>query len=280
MANRRKIDHEEKLARRRAALHWAGTWLLRGFAALSVLVAVPAAGHAAYRWLITSPTFSIGEIMISGIERTSDRDLRSWLGISEGDNVFVTDTAAAERRLASLPWVEDARVRVRFPQGLAVEVLERRAVALVDLGHLYLVDPRGRVFKRAMPKDPLDLPVITGLPRDDWAEGGIARDRLLRALETLEALSAHPVLSGLPPQELQVDEAGGLTLFLGERGMMVLLGSGDLEKKLDRLSLVIDEAERLGKRVEMVRLDNRTRPEWIAARLSRKGSGSKSTPQG
>lgn len=136
------------------------------------------------------------------------------------------------------------------------------------------------MFKRAMPHDPLDLPVITGLPRDEWLEGGGARARLAIAMEELELVQGHAIVRRLPLQELQIDEGEGITLFLGERGMKVTFGHGDLQRKLDRLALVLDEAERRGKRVEAVRLDNRTRPEWIAARLASSGSGKRAAPEG
>lgn len=275
------MDRQELIARRRAALRLARGLLIRALAAAAVVGGLPWGAIALHRWATTSPRFAIDEITISGLEQTRDRDLLARLGIARGENVFSIDVDAAAQRLSALPWVEEARVQTRFPQGVIVEVLEREARALVDLGHLYLVDGRGTVFKRAMPHDPLDLPVITGLPRDEWLEGGgEARERLARALESLEIVSDHRITSRLPLQELRIDEGEGLTLFLGERGMMVTIGHGDLQRKLDRLSLVLDEAERRGKRVEAVRLDNQTRPEWIAARLVGSGSGSKAAPEG
>lgn len=274
------MDRQERIARRRAALRLVRGLLIRALAAAAVVAGLPWGVIALHGWATTSPLFAITEITISGLDHTQERDLLARLGIAPGDNVFSLDVDAAAQRLTSLPWVHEARVQTRFPQGVIVEVLEREARALVDLGHLYLVDERGAVFKRAMPHDPLDLPVITGLPRDEWLEGGGARERLVIAMEELELVQRHGIVRELPLQELQIDEGEGLTLFLGERGMKVTVGHGDLQRKLDRLALVLGEAERRGKRVEAVRLDNRTRPEWIAARLAGSGGGRRAAPEG
>lgn len=280
MTNRRRIDREEEIARRGARLRRAIRGLARLLGAAAVLASAPALVFFGHRFLSSSALFAIDEITISGISRVSERDVIAKLGISTGDNIFLVETREAAKRLESLPWIEGAEVRLRFPQGVAIEVLERVPRALVDLGHLYLADEGGDIFKRAMPSDPLDLPVITGLPREEWNHAeAMARQRLVATLEALEIIERHPMIESFPIQQLHVDEAEDLTLVLGAHAMTVHLGQGELLRKMDRLERVIAAAARRGKRIELARLDNRTRPEWIAARLSRRSETSRN-PEG
>ncbi len=281
MTNRRRIDPAERIAQRKARAKRAIRLLGRVLGGLLLLGSMPAAVYFGHRFLTESPLFAIREITITGLSRISEIEAIAHLPIAVGDNLFRARLAESVERLESLPWVAKAEMRFRFPQGIEFAVLERVPRALVDLGHLYLVDEGGTIFKRAIPSDPLDLPVITGLPREEWNHAAaVARRRLVSALETLEVLEKHPLVARHPIQQLQVDEADEYTVVLGERPMIVHLGQGDLTAKMDRLSRVIDEAERRGKRVDLARLDNRTRPEWVAARLSRRPGGVASAPEG
>jgi len=234
-----------------------------------MVAAIGFGGREAYRFATTSPVLAISEIRLTGNARTKEREIRQALGHAEGDNILLADGRDAEARLRELPWIAKATVSRSFPQGLEVEVLEREAAALVDLGHLYLVDREGEVFKRVMPGDPMDLPVITGLSRDEWTERPIeARAKLGEVLGALEIYGESEIAKSLPVSELHFDQTEGLTLYLGDRGLAAKLGSGDLARKLERLALVVGWVERRGEELELVRLDNRTRPGWIAARLS------------
>lgn len=237
-----------------------------------VLGATTFSVRAAHRFATTSPHLAIASIVIHGNERASEREILALLGIAAGDNLLLADVAAAEAGLADHPWVERASVRRSFPQGLEVEVLEREATALVDLGHLYLVDRTGKVFKRVLPGDPLDLPVLTGLSREEWSErSDEARGKLRTLLEALEIYAESDLGQRLPISEIHSDDAEGLTLYLGDRGLVVKLGEGDVERKLARLALVVTFAERRGEQLELVRLDDRKNPGRIAARLSEGG---------
>lgn len=281
MANRRRMDPEERRALRKARLRRMVRVVSRAVTGVVLLVSTPTAIFFGHRFLTTSPLFAIDEITISGLSRTTESEALASLPIARGENIFRARLEESAERLESLPWIERALPRLRFPQGVEFEVLERVPKALVDLGHLYLADEGGTIFKRAMPSDPLDLPVITGLPRDEWNHGeAMARQRLVSALEALAILERHPVVARFPIQQLHVDDADGLTLVLGEGAMTAHLGQGDLSRKMDRLSRVIDEAERQGKRIELARLDNRTRPDWVAARLRRKPSEATGAPEG
>ena len=269
MANRRKVDRGEQVrAAKQTAKRTAR--ILGKLLLVSAIVGGTGWGaRALWIFATTSPRFAIETIEVTGFERADEEELRGLLGIVRGENLFLADTENGRDRLLSHPWVREARVERRFPQGIAVTVLERSPRALVDLGHLYLVDDRDEVFKRALPGDPADLPVITGLAREEWTERPReARERLREAIELIGAVESRTALAELPPAEVHLDEAEGLTLYLGDGETAVKLGRDDIEAKLGRLERVLAELDRRGERAELLRLDNRTRPGWIAARLA------------
>lgn len=269
MANRRRIDRAEQARKALSLAKRIGLFTLRVTGLLLAVASICGGGWAAIRWITTTPRLAIETFTITGNDRATETEIRGLLGIRAGENLLVADLGSAHDRLLSHPWIREVSIARRFPQGLDIAVVERQPVALVDLGHLYLLDERGEVFKRALPGDPLDLPVITGLPRGDWADRPEeARQRLDEALHALGAWGAREKSRTLQAAEVHLDEAEGVTLYLGDRGPAVKLGHGDFERKLDRLDRVLAEVERRGERVELVRLDNRARPGWIAARFA------------
>lgn len=274
MANRRKVDRGEQVRAAKATAKRTARVLGKLLVVAAIVGGAGWGTRALWVFATTSPRFAIETIEVTGYERAEEEELRGLLGIAPGENLFTADTGSARDRLLSHPWVREAQVERRFPQGIAVSVLERRPRALVDLGHLYLLDEKDEVFKRALPGDPADLPVITGVSREDWTERTReARERLRGAVELLDAVERRAALAELPAAEVHLDEAEGPTLYLGDGETAVKLGHDGFEAKLDRLERVLAELDRRGERAELLRLDNRTRPGWIAARLKTTSGG-------
>ncbi|MCZ7682021.1 MAG: cell division protein FtsQ/DivIB [Sandaracinaceae bacterium] len=181
----------------------------------------------------------------------------------------------AEERLSAHPWIAEAHVTRRLPGSYEIEVRERRAVALLALGEVFLVAEDGAVFKRAEDGDPIDLPVITGVERERFL-----RDRAFRTSILLEAVALLHDYRGAglarrePIGELHVERDDGLSLYVGEDATYVRLGHGPFRPKLRRLRTVLDELGRRGARAEYVYLDNERRPDRVTVRVREPDEGS------
>src|SRR5204863_5650980 len=103
--------------------------------------------------------------------------------IALGQNVFDASPEEVRARLERHPWIAEAHVERRLPGTYRIEIRERRAIALLALGDVYLVAEDGAVFKRVEGDDPVDLPVITGVERDRFTS-----DRAFRTSILLEAV--------------------------------------------------------------------------------------------
>jgi cell division protein FtsQ len=137
----------------------------------------------------------------------------------------------------------------------------------VDLSGLYLVDRRGQVFKRAVPGDGLDLPVVTGLAREDHvARREETERRIEAALELLDRWRDAGLDRRAPVSQVHLDPDLGVRVYVGDDGMEIRLGQGDLPAKLERLGRVLSALEADGRRAEVLHLDNRRHPDWVAVR--------------
>lgn len=263
-ANRRRVDSEPGAWRGTAAR--AVSLVLPSVAAVALLAG---ATYALWRVGVEGPALRLREIRFEGLGRATREELLELSPAHAGDHLLAVDPAAVEAALARHPWIDTVAVRRSLPPALEVTVTERRAVALVDLGGLYLVDSHARVFKRAAPGDGLDLPVVTGIAREDWVERRPELEPLLSgALALLDRWAERGLDRRAPVSEIHIDPDWGVTVYAGREGTEIRLGTGDLPAKLSRLERVLDALDADGREASVLHLDNRRRPEWVAVRLA------------
>jgi cell division protein FtsQ len=262
--NRRRVDRAPDERRRGAARA-----ILSLVPVLGVLAAIAIAGGLLWRFAFVGDLFRIREIRFEGLSRATADELLELSPVQRGDHLLLCDTDVLAAALRRHPWIASVQAERELPRTLVVRASERRAAALVDLGGLYLVDATGEVFKRAVPGDGLDLPVITGIGREAWVERRQEVEPLLTAALALLARWAERGLDRTEPvSEIHIDPDYGTTLWAGSDGLEVRLGHGDLPEKLDRLERVLSAVAADRERAEVLHLDNRRRPDWVTVRLA------------
>jgi cell division protein FtsQ len=243
--------------------------ILRTTAAMGISTALCLGAWQGYRFAERATFFTLREVRFTGLAHATREELLQRSGLLLGTNLFHLDLAAATRAIEAHPWVASARLSRRLPGAVDVEVVEHRPAANLQLGGLYLLDDLGRVFKRAAADDGVDLPLITGMKREDW--GGnrpAAQLRVYTALQLLDAWKAE----GLPVsslEEVRLDDDGGLTAVARDGGELqeIHLGARDLSLKLRRLVQVRAALQRRGERASRIDLDNQAQPDFVAAQV-------------
>jgi cell division protein FtsQ len=137
-------------------------------ATASVLLAVAALAFVvlAVNWAIHRPIFALRAIRIEGeVTRSNAATIRANATPKLAGNFFTIDLAKARRAFESVPWVRQAVVRRVWPNRLAVQLEEHRAVAVWgrDSATDKLVDSFGEVFEANLGDIEDDnLPVLSG----------------------------------------------------------------------------------------------------------------------
>lgn len=239
--------------------------LVLGLAAATVTGAIQG-----WRALDRAGALRIRTVRFEGLVRSTADELLALSPVKPGDQLVSADVDAMEQALGRHPWVRQVDVQRRWPPSLTVKVTERTATALVDLAGLYLVDGEANVFKRAAAGDGLDLPLVTGISRNDFLQRPAAVEPLLAgALALARAWREGGRDAMAPLSEIHVDPGDdGTTIYVGEEGTQVRLGSGDLPAKLSRLEKVLSALRAEGKKAEVLHLENRLHPSWVAVRLA------------
>ncbi len=118
------------------------------------------------------------------------------------------------------------------------------------------------------------MPILRGVSREDHAAQGEETEALFReAIGVLAAWREAGLEKRAPVSEVVVDRVEGMTVFCGREPVAVKLGVGEVPEKLGRLDQLLTELQRRGARAEVVRLDNRARPGWVAVQLAQASGG-------
>lgn len=137
------------------------------------------------------------------------------------DAGFMTvDLASIRTAVESLPWVDQARVKRRWPNGLRIEVTEQ--VAAARWGEAGLLNTRGELFIRDARHVPSELPRLDGPAGTEWQ---VAQRYLTAQGRLIEA--------GMRLTALKLDARGAWELELAN-GIEVRLGRREVELRLDR----------------------------------------------
>ncbi|AKF83079.1 cell division protein FtsQ [Myxococcus fulvus] len=265
--NRRRQDSAQRNEAVKSAVRSKGPGVVKVLALTLTTGLLVWGGVETRKWALSSPRFELAAVSFAGLERASRVELLRLAALTKGQNLWTLDTGALERAMRQHPWVKKVEVTRRFPNRVSVQVSEHVPEALAVLGELYVLDEEGEPFKRVTPGDGLDLPLVTGVDRDGYvADPDVARQRFQAALEVARAYtSASP---GKPERLSEVRMEGREVTLVAASGQEVRLGEGDSEVKLQRLARVRRELSARGLAAEIIHLDNRARPGWVAVKIS------------
>jgi cell division protein FtsQ len=158
-------------------------------------------------------------------ERVSAEQVRAAVAPALDGGFFAVDLGAVRRAVESVPWVERAEVRRRWPDTLEVRVVERVVAAAWADGRL--VDADGGLFSVPGDTIPEGLPLLSG--PDSRAADALAFHR-----EIAQAMRG----TGMAPQSLALSARGSWTLRT-TAGAELVLGreqpGGRLRRFLDAL---------------------------------------------
>jgi cell division protein FtsQ len=148
---------EQRVRKRFARRQWARRWMRwRIVVAALALVALVATAV----WLVFfSAVLSVTTVTVDGNRVLGPDRVLAVAQVPVGEQLATVDLEAISRRVAALAEVEDVDVTRSWPDGVRIDVTERTAVAVVELGgRLRGLDATGVVFReyrnppRGMPR--------------------------------------------------------------------------------------------------------------------------------
>jgi cell division septal protein FtsQ len=158
---------------------------------LAVSFVAAAAAALLLARFVSGDRFALTRFEISGNSRARTEEILDVLSAWRGKNLVALDLAPLAARLAAQPWIDRATVTKRFPDGIAVRVAEKKAVALFREGDAFWwVDSQGRLIARYDPRrDRAEYVILSGDRRTLSDAVGLLEDLRARRPEYFSALS-------------------------------------------------------------------------------------------
>jgi cell division protein FtsQ len=209
------LDPATARSRRRfARRQWRRRWLAWRFVVVLVLVLALLGTGVFAVWF--SSWLDVEGVDVSGAQTISAADVRDRALIEDGTPLARVDVDRAEARVRSLAVVKEAEVSRQWPDTVLIEIVERVAIAVVEIGgRLRGMDADGVVFRDYNRPPP-------GLPRVQ-TDIGTSAEALREAALVISALPESLTLLVDYVHVVTVDE---ISLFLKD-GRQVVWGSAD-----------------------------------------------------
>lgn len=245
--------------------------VLKGLAVAGALALVGVGVYFSYQHISTSTYFDIKQIEIHGISHAPKSEILNLLKDIKGKMILRVDNNELEKMLITHPWIRKAKVNRILPDTLIVDIDEQQAEALIQLGHIYLVNEAGEVFKRALSYEMADLPLITGISRLSFLEGAKkAQNRIQKALTALRYYQKEN-----RPQvgKINIGQSDEITFFLKTNKVEFHFGSEITDDRLAKLDAVWTA---LGPRINSAQalfFDNEMRTNRVVVRMSKDEQG-------
>ena len=257
----RKAQAQPK--RKRAPL-WR---LFRAIAFTLCLVALFELGVAA----LTSPRFAVQEVSSDTVQVVPEAIIEEAKSSLLGQNFFRADTASGVEMLSQLPPVQSVSIQrqLDWPPRMHLSVVERQPFARVEgeSKEWFVVDREGMPFRPATPEDEklytvcskaLKPEIGQKLEMKHWAP-------VVEFAQTLQQDTEQGHDWAL--RAIYFDEHGFASLRLAETGasqdrMLVHLGTGPWDKKLQRTRQALTWLQAKGVQAESLNLISAKRPVW------------------
>lgn len=204
-------------------------------------------------WFLHTDLLKINNIDITGCNIINKNKLIQRAGIEKGDNILAINLKEKSRILEKDPWVYKAVVKRRLPDRIEIQIKEREPLAVIQLDNFYLVDRHGDIFEK-IERSETDLPLLTGLKKDDFINKPQESSRVLNAaLSLIENLQKNNLLNGCNT-EIEMDGFFGLKVFNAADQTNIFLGFDGYKEKLDLLHKIVEDLSRKGLSAEAVNL--------------------------
>lgn len=202
-------------------------WLPLLLVVVSLLDHTPASADETIRYLVIE----------GNIEDRQRAEVTTRLMAIEGQ---LSDIDRVRDRLLSLDWIANAEVRFNWPDELVVQVYPEQAIAYWN--DLAFINKEGVAF-RSVYHAGVDLPHLFG-----------PEDQIEAVLDQYLAIR-----KALPERAIESVEvrARGAVAFELRSGWQVLLGSEDIDQRLQRAGVVIRRLEAMGVEPDQTRIDAR-----------------------
>lgn len=194
-------------------------------------------------FLQTSPYFDCAVIEIVKEGKSGKFEAKKdFFRLNPALNIFMANHLVLAKTIKDAhPEFQDVEIIKFLPDRIIAKIRDRRAVAKIKLGKIYLVDCEGVVLSQSADEIGIkQLPFIIGLESQLFnpRQGRVLKsNRLLRALNLQTLISRRNELKGFPLSVIDISYPEKTNFTLD--GITIIIGDNEFERKLDLLVQIL-----------------------------------------
>ncbi|OQX85940.1 hypothetical protein B6D60_07055 [candidate division KSB1 bacterium 4484_87] len=213
--------------------------------------------------------FKLRAVQISGNHYVTKEDIARLIDIDFSKDLFQIDVDSIQRSLTRHPMVRSVVVSRSYPSVLKIKIAEHQLVAGVAGSEIVAAsDTKKLIFD--YPAEALyDLPVITGIhfKYDDTGKRVPENDELLAyCIAILKKIREKDPVLYTDISELHYDKDAGISFFLKDNNLPVILGKGKIAARLNGFSALYHQKLRRKQLKDVLAIDARFRGQIVIKR--------------
>ncbi len=245
-----------------------------------VLILIPAVLFGAYyllNSLLIKSRFVMEEIIVEGNRIVPTEMILKAAKVQNGDNLFRLNIYKAKQRIEQIPQVLSASVQRKLPDTIIIQVVERKARAVIKSGSSVCIDSEGMLLPESASGGIDDITRINGIKLKNTKSGSICDNKdVLTALNILRLHDCSKLREQVTIEAVYVNEDGEFRLSAREKGPMrrlftVYLGKEEFPQRMANLIVILERELKLSGRQDRTIYLTYDRPP-AASSSSRQGS--------
>lgn len=197
-----------------------------------------------YDNLLRSPYIRLERVVVLGVDEAMKDELLEMAQLDFEMSLFAVNMDEVKEGLEKHPWVKSISLEKQFPHTLAIRVEREEPWAIVAGDKLRYMNRWGRIFKEVEDGDPIDFPIVTGIPVTGENTGKPV-DTAVQVLGVLDAEKGNWSMEHL--SELHVRGDGSVYLYYPSLPCGVKVRADEVANKMNDLKKVVDHLNRSGR---------------------------------
>lgn len=180
--------------------------------------------------ILFSPAFNLTALLVEDGVNVTKADISNAVNVSYGENILKQNYKMLKADILSLPYISDVNIKIRFPDRIKIEYVEREPYALIKfLDSYYVVDKYGYLLEVLKEIEEESLPIIYGIDVAEYSLGdklietnGTKFKNIVTLLETAKQKEFNYTI-----YEVNYDSIGEVKIWVKEEDIEIIYGEID-----------------------------------------------------
>lgn len=199
-----------------------------------VVIVIAMLSVTAWLYFYLKQNLYIKEIVFIGNQHINKEYLHEFIKVRENDLLYSISSRQMHENLIQSPWVKDARIRKEWSGRILVQLSEAiPAAILFRFKKPFFVDSAGVILEEILDPSVIFLPVIMEIDpfkNENTYKEALALINLFKE-KNLMSYTGQLEITGRTPDDLSIKVDN----------ILIKIGSGDYEKKIERLEKIKEE---------------------------------------